>query len=293
MGSVAGPTGKIDRRSGWKTLEPDRVLPRWEWPDRPTLEIVTGGKGNPRGFARNFGHAWLRLVDVDGSVCSVGFFPDESGAISPDLQPGLRMPGMLLHPDKYDGLRYPTRTTSIRLNADRFHAVRRHIEQLQADRANGALAFGLVDRSCVWFLADVAAVAGVQIDATYDLISAAADQLPASIQRRVATSRRKDVQDHRRQEGSLVRRLATLVSGTVFNAGLAILGGRRVERTEWTRDPDGSVGARSIAELRPVFSGWRAVVGPAVPFYHVRALIEWQIGVGPELTPDADPPDRT
>ena len=226
---------------------------------------------------------------------SVGFFPDESGAISPDHQPGLRMPGMLLHPDKYDGLRYPRRTTRLLLTADRFELVKRHVEQLQADRGVGSLAFGLIDRSCVWFLADVAAVAGVEIDATYDLLRAAIDRLPDPIRMRcrsgrAAVRRRSPVWGRVR---STLGPVVAIVYGTVFNAGLAALGGRRVESIEWIREPDGTLVARRVDGLRPLFAGWRSVVGPAVPFFHVRALIEWQTRVGPELAPDAEPPDRT
>ncbi len=253
---------------------------------------MTGGKGNPRGFARDFGHAWLRLIDVDGSVCSVGFFPDESGGISPDRRPGLRMPGMLLHPDKYDGLRYPRRTTQILLSPERFDAVRAHLVDLQAGRPRGTLAFGLVDRSCVSFLTEVAAVAGVEIDGTYGLLRAACDQLPDRVRDLVvprlrASTARRGGSGASRPFG---RRLWRFACGTVFNTGLAMLGGRRVESIEWVTRPDRSVAARRVDGLQPLFGRWRDVLGPAVPFFHVRALIDWQERVGPQLVADAEPP---
>jgi len=232
---------------------------------------VTGGKGNPRGFARDFGHAWLRLLTPDGHVYSVGFFPDESMNLSPDRRPGLRMPGMLLHPDKYDGLRYPSRATRIPLSPSQFDDIVTYLEDLQAGRSEGTLGFGLVDRSCVWFLTEVAAIADVRIDATYNLVRAAIVLLPHRLLRRLPRRLRHGGLSEGRVGAAAARAYSVL-----FNLGLYALGGRRVVTAEWVRTAEGSVAERRVSGLAPVFDRPHRIFGPTVPFFHVQALISWQ-----------------
>lgn len=207
--------------------------------------------------------------------------------VSSDRMPGLRMPGMLLHPDKYDGLRYPSRATRIPLTPARFAEIVAYLEGLQAGRAEGSLSFGLVDRSCVWFLTEVAARAGVQIDANYDLIQAATDLLPDMLRRRLPDK----VRYSPRSRGPMGR-AAWRVYDVCFNLGLYWLGGRRVMDKEWVRTTDGSVAGRHVRNLSPVFDRPGSIFGPAVPFFHVRALIRWQGDFQPQDPADPDPPDR-
>lgn len=201
--------------------------------------------------------------------------------------PGLRMPGMLLHPDKYDGLRYPSRATRIPLTAVQFGEIVAYLEGMQAGRADGSLGFGLVDRSCVWFLTEVAARAGVQIDATYDLVQATMDLLPDVLRCRLPDKARCSP-----LSGSPIGRAAWRVYDVFFNLGLYWLGGRRVMATQWVRTTDGSVVGRHVRDLNPVFDRPGSILGPAVPFFHVRALIRWQESFRPQDSADPDPPDR-
>lgn len=281
------PPGRLERKSGWQELSVSRVLPEGERPTGYALDVVTGGKGNPNGFARDFGHSWIRLVEPTGEVISVGFFPDESTGVDPERIPGRRMPGMLCHPDKYDGLRYPSVTSRIPISQEQHGDLIAHIESLQAGRTTGSLAFCILDHSCVGFCVDIAAHIGVDIDARYDLVEAGLARLPSRLRRK----RRPDATDEDWRSSSPAGRLAGPVYDRLFTLAVAISGGTRTLNEQWVADASGAPARQDIVGIEPVLSSWRAVTGPVPVFLHIRPLIRWQRRRAEQEPTDPNPPD--
>lgn len=295
---VSGVPGRIDRRSEWSELRFCGRVPMDEAPEDHALEILTSVRTGEPGLVENHGHAWIRLVRPDGCYSSLGFFPDESTEVEPDERPGLRMPGMLLMPDKYDRMDWNLRSVRLPLDQKAFTRVQKHLEDMQEGRLSGHLAFDLVDRSCVGFVVRIAAVAGVRVEAETRLT----DFLGSRWRRRnpgIAAS-----------AGAPLRWLRF----RLFNLCLYPLGGRVALRRQWLRHSDGGrERLHEVDRITPLFGGWRDVLGRPVPFYHVRALRQWQSrvverglsayvidgqrGLGPCAVPeqagDAEPPDRT
>lgn len=241
---------KIDRRSSWTRLHPHRVLPGEQRPDQHVLEIVTGLKSERSGLLLGFGHAWVRLIDPDGGVRSVGLYPDESLGISPERRPALRFAGMLLHPDKYDRAALNELTTRLSVDTARFDAIVAHIETLQRDRNHGSLPFSLVESNCVSFVIDIARCARVHVEGEYRLLGTS---MPAGIPGLRAVQR------------------------VAFNLGLYALGGSTVRRQQWVADEHGQRKLVEVDDLQPIFSSFSDVLTKAVAMHHIRSLRSWQL----------------
>lgn len=249
---LAGPVpGRIDPRSLWTALAPTHALPPADWPAGFALDLVTCTKTGTPGLLADHGHAWIRLVQPDGRYASVGLFPDESTGVEPDERPGLRMPGMLLSPDKYDRVGWHERSVRIALDVAAHRRLIAWIEAMQASRRAGSLAFDLVDRSCVGFVVRAAATVGVDVGAA----------MPPS-----------RFLFRGRPPGGRLRQFG-------YNAVLAVLGGRAVLRRQWRPGSGQSPELQAIDGIEPLFASWRDVLLRPVPFYHVRALRDWQAEV--------------
>ena len=256
-----GPPGKLDPRANWTSLAATRMLPQGEWPQTHVLEIVSICKSLPASLVDNHGHAFIRLIDPEGGVRSIGFFPDESTGVEPDENPGLRMPGMLLAPDKYDRIDWNPLVTRFALDAAEFNSVCAALETMQAGRLAGSLAFDILDRSCVGFVVRMAAQAGIAVE---------------------AENRLSDFWFGDSAMGGAVRMAFQTVfpkwlCKPFFNAGLALRGGLRSFQFQyWVVDGQAGPQCQTIAGLPPVFSGLGALWHTTVPFFHVRALRQWQ-----------------
>lgn len=289
---LVGPTpGRIDPRSLWTRLSASHAVAPDDRPAGHALDILTATRTGTPGLLADHGHAWIRLVEPDGRYCSVGFFPDESTGIEPDERPGLRMPGMLLSPDKYDRVGWNERSTRIHLDETEWRGLVVWIERLQAERMAGSLAFDLVDRSCVGFVVRAAARVGVTVEAS----------VPPS--RFVADAVLRRTRDAAAARGAPA--LPRAVRQAVYNLVLAALGGRATVNRQWLVRPDGGPELCRVHGLAPLFGGWHDVLRRPVPFYHVRPLRDWQQRVldsgvrlggsappAPEQACDAQPPHR-
>ena len=284
---AAPEPGRIDQRSLWTTLVATHSLPPDACPPGHALDIMTCTKTGVPGLLADHGHAWIRLVEPGGRYCSVGFFPDDSTGVEPDERPGLRMPGMLLSPDKYDRVGWHERGVRIHLTGPAHAALIAWIEDLQEGRSSGSLAFDLVDRSCVGFVVRAAARVGVAVEAEM----APSRFLIDALLRGRSGANRRGILRGLRQAG--------------YNAVLAVLGGRAALSRQWRTGPQGGPVSGSVSGIEPLFAGWREVLHKPVPFYHVRPLRDWQgriaaagirleglPGPAPEQHCDAQPPDR-
>lgn len=256
-----GPPGKLDPRANWTALVATRVLPQGAWPRTHVLEIVSICKSPPAGLVVNHGHAFIRLIDPDGGVRSIGFFPDESTGVEPDGNPGLRMPGMLLAPDKYDRIDWNPLVTAFALDAAQFRQLCAALETMQAGRLAGSLAFDILDRSCVGFVVRIAALAGIAVE---------------------AENRLSDFWFGNSAFGQAARAAFQAVflkwlCQPCFNAGLAWRGGLHALRVQYWMMDGQEPQRQTIAGLAPVFGGLGALWRTHVPFYHVRALRQWQV----------------
>lgn len=255
-----GKQGPIDERALWTELRPVRWLAEAERPETPVLEIVSVCKADVPGLVRDHGHAFVRLVDEEGGVRPIGFFPDESTGIEPDDFPGLRMPGMLLLPDKYDRIAWNPLITRVTLSRPAFDRICASIEGLQRGKSDGDLGFDLLDQSCVGFVVRIARMARIRVEAEV-LLTDFADGAGAAA-------------------GPIwLRHLGRLLPRPLyrllFNLALSIHGGFCTVSRQWDKSGDEPV-LLAIRGIRPVFSHWRDLWSRHVPFYHVRALREWQ-----------------
>jgi hypothetical protein len=262
---------QIDKRAMWCQLAPHRVLPAESQFPYPVLQLVSGqkpgppGKSTPRfGLVRGFGHAWLRLIDRDGGVISVGFYPDEAFGIHPERLPGLCMPGMLLHPDKYDRVASEQLATSIKLSDAQFLDLVTWLEAMQRQRWTGGLSFSLTHFNCVEFVAQAAAKAGVQVPGHGPLVALCAELSPPPLR-------------------VLFRALewfSPTLRRVVFNLALQYLGGSQVERRlaqPAQAKPADTLFASQLAPLLPQQCKLREIY---LPLWHTHWLRGWQKKVG-------------
>jgi hypothetical protein len=259
---------QIDKRSSWSNLKAEYVLPVSERPNFYCLDLVTAYKTEKSGFWQDFGHAWIRLITPKGEVMSIGYFPDETTNVVPEKRPGLRFPGILLHPDKYNALRFKEKVTRIVVQEEKFIHLINWLVKLQTQRDKKCLPFSLVDLNCVWFVVEAARQAGVQVDAHYSL--------------------RRAIMDFIRQQFNMgskpYRAISTaphLLARIIFNMGLAILGGCRYHKYQWIENETKERFFIQHSDLRPIFMNWHDIFSKPVHFYHVRSLRQWQ-SVNPE-----------
>lgn len=268
------PPQRIDRRSLWTRLEPQRVLPAASRFPFPVLQVVSGQKPSPSrdavrrfGLVRGFGHAWLRLVDRDGGVISVGFYPDEALNISPEKQPGLCMPGMLLHPDKYDRVASDQLVSSIRLSDERYAELLHWLEGLQQRRWITGLPFSLTHFNCVEFVARAAALAGVVLPAHGSLAALSAELGPKPL----------------RPLCLALSKTSPSVRLRAYNFSLRALGGARVERRLVQPVTAELVETQRTADLEPLFPKNAPLDSRYWPLWHTHWLRQWQHSAGARL----------
>ncbi|MDT3376514.1 hypothetical protein RNI52_04160 [Labrys neptuniae] len=255
-----GKRGPIDERALWTELRPVRWLAEAERPGTPVLEIVSVCKAEVPGLVRDHGHAFIRLVDEEGGIRPIGFFPDESTGVEPDDFPGLRMPGMLLLPDKYDRIAWNPLITRIALSRPAFDGICTRIEQMQRGKGEGELGFDLLDQSCAGFVVRIARLARIRVEAEVRLTDFADGAGVAA------------GPNWRRHLGRLLPRPLYRL---LFNLALSSHGGFCTVSRQWDKSGDEPV-LRMIRGIQPVFTRWRDLWSRHVPFYHVRALREWQ-----------------
>ncbi len=256
----------------WRRLSPSRHLPPEERPDTHVLELVSGSKDAQLGAFTGFGHTFIRLISVEGEVYSVGFYPDESTGIIPEYTPALTMPGMLLHPDKYDEINKHEICTRIPLTPLQFDQLKRYLEEMQKKKMEGSLYFRLLDHNCVWFVTEMAAQAGVHIDARYSHLSRGLRKLLSPLHRPLTALGRRFPLSWRR----LLRRGWTRMDSLVTNAVYYLLGGRVAVRKQWMMQNDGSCRLIEINQISPMFPTVKSVFGPAIPCLHVKTFRDWQ-----------------
>lgn len=266
--------GRIDRRSGWTVPVPAAALDRPR--PGPVLQIVSGQKpgapggpgesgapdanANAFGLWRGFGHAWVRLIDTTGRRFSFGFYPDESAGIVPERQPGLCLPGVILHPDKYDRAATEQLATELPLTQAAFDALLEHLATLHRERRQHALPFSLTHHNCVHFAAQVAARVGVQVPASASLLALVADLGPAAL----------------RPAARWLQARAPAARRVVFNQALFALGGARVRPRQWLPSSAGGFEAVDVAGLEPLFARWSGVWHADWPIWHTHTLRTWQ-----------------
>ncbi len=268
---ISQTPGEIYEASNWVTLRATRVLPLEKRPKTYLLELVSGSKGKSPTLVSDHGHAWIRLISPLGELYSVGFYPDESTQISPEYIPGLTFPGMLLNPDKYDSVGWNECVTSIPLTSQEFQKVRSHIENMQANRDQGALAFRLVDRNCLWFIVEVAALVEVKVDIEYSLSRHFFPSV-AKKTKKFVTMTNLSVPKWLYQSIKCFKSLINTFLNIVYYA----LGGRVVVTAQWIRKEDGQVNKLSDFPFQPLFMGPGDIFRKTILFNHVIALQDWQ-----------------
>ena len=265
LGSLTPPAaktattpGKTYRNAEWVLLRAARTLPAEERSSGYVLDLVSGAKEPTIGMVENHGHAWIRLIEPDGRLYSVGFYPDESTGLAPERWPGLTFPGMLLNPDKWDRARWHETVTRYDISREQFEMVGAYLERLQRERTKGSLPFRLLDLNCVWLVVEVAALVGIKVDVEYSLahhlLRNAGNRLPAFRMRR----------GQRRP----TRLIANLVA--------AIAGGRHTFSAQWVRSEDDVVSRREV-HFQPMQASVRDAFIRQVPFNHVIAFQRWQL----------------
>ncbi len=265
---------RIDKRSRWCKLTAHGVLPVELRLGYPVLQLVSGQK--PRatgqrplefGLIHGFGHAWLRLIDRDGGIISVGFYPDEALGIAPERQPGLCMPGMLLHPDKYDRVATEQLITTIKLSDVKFLELVTWLEALQQQRWTDGLPFSLTHFNCVEFVAQAAAKVGVQLPAHGPLMGLCSELGPRPLRPVFRT----------------LAKIAPSIRRTIFNWSLRFLGGGKVE-CRLVQPVEGEQPARqTTAKLHPLLPPELPIAQADWPLWHTHWLRNWQKRVGPQV----------
>jgi hypothetical protein len=255
---TATTPGKTYRNAEWVLLRAARTLPAEERPSGYVLDLVSGAKEPTVGLVKNHGHAWIRLIEPDGRLYSVGFYPDESTGLAPERWPGLTFPGMLLNPDKWDRAGWHETVTRYDISREQFEMVGAHLERLQRDRTKGSLPFRLLDLNCVWLVVEVAALIGVEVDVEYSL----AHHLLRNLAKRL-----QFLGAWRGQ-----RRPTRLIANVVA----AVAGGRHTFSAQWVRSDNDEVSRRD-AHFEPMQASVRDAFTHPVPFNHVIAFQRWQL----------------
>lgn len=283
----AASPGKTYRNSEWVLLRAARTLPEDERPGSHVLELVSAAKEPTVGMVNNHGHAWVRLIEPDGRLYSAGFYPDESTGLSPERWPGLTFPGMLLNPDKWDRAGWHEVVTRYEVSREQFALIGNHLEGLQAGRHDGSLAFRLLDLNCVWLVAEVASLIGVEVDIEYSLAYHATRNLTSRLPSRIGdrsafVDRLLRPRSDRSNRSSPTRLIANLVA--------AVAGGRSTFGSQWVRS--GDVMTRREIDFDPMQRSPLDPFRKQVPFNHVIALQRWQLAkpARTELAAEPEPP---
>ncbi|MGS2717686.1 hypothetical protein ACVBE9_05910 [Eionea flava] len=281
-------SARIFPNSQWECLTPSFILDKSERSNSYCLELLSICRGVEPGLTRDHGHAWVRLVEPTGEVYSVGFYPDESTRVEPDEVPGLRMPGMLLSPDKYEKhyqKGWNLRTVRHEITCDDFYKVKNTIENMQLNRLHGSLAFDLCEHNCVHFVMCIAKLCGINPRGATSLSRMADDlMLRGSVQRirhRLSSIAPSVVT-------SFLHTVDVSIRSVLFNTALGLLGGFSTLSMQWSKRCEGQPVLEHINHLSPVFSSYRQVFSKKVPFYHVREFRQWQREVNQQVRDGAE-----
>ena len=270
---------RIFPNASWKHLSPNFFLPEKERDDSHCLELMSICRGNEPGLTKDHGHAWVRLIEPSGAVYSVGFYPDESTNVEPDEVPGLRMPGMLLSPDKYEKhyqKGWSCRSVRYSISESCFNKAKLSIEAMQANRLNGSLAFDLCEFNCVNFVINVAATCGVTVKAGTSLSQLADDIYFSGRLQSLASVCSNNLP---RPVSINVQHAARKIRSIFFNVALALFGGFATLSDQWSKNTTGESQHFTVDKLEPVFSSGKQIFYKHVTFYHVREFRKWQLDI--------------
>ena len=277
---LAGDTaGRIFPHSLWSSLSPNFFLDEDARAACHCIEIVSICRGDEPGIAQDHGHAWVRLIEPSGAVYSVGFYPDESTNVEPDEVPGLRMPGILLSPDKYEKHHekgWNCRTVRHSISQTCFNEAKEAIESMQLNRLEGSLAFDLCEYNCVQFVISIAAICGLTIRAQTSLCRLTDDIYFSG---KLRSSCHFFLARFPKGVSASMLGAANRVRSIVFNSSLAMLGGFSILPRQWSKSANGNVLQLQVHQLKPIFASYKHVFSKRVPFLHVRALRQWQLRV--------------
>jgi hypothetical protein len=275
-------SARIPPHSSWENLKPNFLLDASERSKKYSIELLSICRGEEPGLARDHGHAWVRLIEPSGEVYSVGFYPDESTSVEPDEVPGLRMPGMLLSPDKYEKHHqrgWNCRSVKYPISEMCFRQTKAVIEHMQANRLNGSLAFDLCEYNCVYFVMKIAALCGICVRGKTSLSQLTDDLfLYSSLQRSTSKLSRLVPQCL----SSRVNHSVYIIRSVFFNMALALLGGFATLSIQWQKNSADQITQSYIKQLEPVFLSYKQLFYKRVPFYHVREFRKWQLDVNQE-----------
>jgi len=275
---ASSTAARIFPNASWHELAPNYFLNKEDQVDSHCIELVSVCRGDEPGIAQDHGHAWIRLTEPSGAVYSVGFYPDESTNVEPDEVPGLRMPGLLLTPDKYEKhyqKGWNCRAVRYFISESCFDEAKLTIETMQKNRLQGSLAFDLCEYNCVNFVIKIAAICGVTIQADTSLSRLADDvyfsgklqSLRSLISYRLPSPLVEGV-------GALVYNIRSIF----FNLALTLFGGFSTLRVQWINGSAKEAMHSKIENLDPIFLTFSQVWLKRVPFFHVREFRKWQLG---------------
>lgn len=245
------PSGTVLPASRWEKLRFEQQLEAHN--SQYELQILTFCRRRQAGLNHDHGHAWIRLVKPNGSYSSLGFYPDESMGIEPEKQPGLRFPGVLLQPDKYDQIKKNILQTCIPLSERRFKELTQLIELKQQQAQTTGLNFDLVESNCVEFIESSCRSVGISVESRcrflsfFCCFSVSQYIVPAPL------------------------------GAWFFNLSLLFLGGLSHKPHRWIYHSKGKTALSEQIDISPLFSSvHRALLGQAKLFYHVKSLQAWQ-----------------
>lgn len=276
-------SARIFSSSQWEQLMPSFVLDASERPDGYSLELLSICRGIEPGLTQDHGHAWVRLIKPTGEVYSVGFYPDESTRVEPDDVPGLRMPGMLLSPDKYEKHHqkgWNLRSVRYSISDKKFDEIKVEIERMQSERLNGSLAFDLCEFNCVNFVMRIAQMCNIDMRGQTSLSKLADDLYLGSRLQRIRTQLSCLFPTC---ISSFLARSEGFIRSILFNSALGLFGGFSILSMQWNKSSSGQVSLSYISNLSPVFASYKDVFSKKIPFYHVREFRQWQAETNRQL----------
>lgn len=245
------PSGSVLPASCWNMLRFDQQLTTHNY--RYELQVLTFCRRKHAGLSRDHGHAWIRLIKPDGSYSSLGFYPDESMGVEPEKLPGLRFPGVLLQPDKYDDVKKNVLQTCIPISELRFKSLTHLLELKQEQAMTDGLCFDLVEENCVKFVETSCRSVSVEVDSQCRFLSFFRGY-------------------------SFFRYIVPAPVGAwFFNVALLFLGGLSHKPQRYLCRAEGKIELCVQVNITPLFSSvYRGLLRPRNSFYHVKGLQAWQ-----------------
>ncbi|MGM0440481.1 MAG: hypothetical protein ACQEP8_05150 [Chlamydiota bacterium] len=156
----------------WKTLEPFKVLPPEQRPSNHILEVVTECPKDKPGLLGY--HAWVRLINPQGEVYSVGYAPDVAGFFPFEGCDFSKVhllcetvPGKIMNTDITEWLQ-PSHQDSrtelpIEITPQQFQQLITYIEKMQNTQHDKL--FNFVNGNCTAWVANLLGQVGVSVQA--------------------------------------------------------------------------------------------------------------------------------